>query len=61
MNYKNIMKYKSTKNIFIAVSGLSLVSAWRTHQVSASYPVPFDTVGAHIGNMWDPNTHKFTM
>ena len=38
-----------------------MVSAWRTSRVSASNPVPFTTVGAHIGNMWDPNTHKFTM
>ena len=39
-----------------------MVSAWRTSSVSsAANPVPFDTVGANIGNMWDPNTHKFTM
>ena len=39
-----------------------MVSAWRTSSVSsAANPVPFTTVGAHIGNMWDPNTHKFTM
>ena len=39
-----------------------MVSAWRTSKVSsAANPVPFDTVGANIGNMWDSNTHKFTM
>ena len=44
------------------VSGLSLVSAWKTSSVySTANPVPFDTVGANIGNMWDSNTHKFTM
>ena len=40
---------------------MSLVSAWRTGRVSASNPVPFTTVGANIGGMWDSNTHKFTM
>ena len=44
------------------VSGLSLVSAWRTkYDTSVVNPVPFDTVGANIGGMWDSNTHKFTM
>ena len=44
------------------VSGLSLVSAWRTWPVSsAANPVPFTTVGSNIGNMWDSTTHKFTM
>ena len=39
-----------------------MVSAWRTSSVSsAANPVPFDTVGSNIGNMWDSNTHKFTM
>ena len=39
-----------------------MVSAWRTSKVSsAANPVPFDTVGANIGNMWDSDTHKFTM
>ena len=51
---------KQTNKIFIiTVSGLSLVSAWRTGQVSASNPVPFTTLGANIGGMWDFNTHKF--
>ena len=40
---------------------MSLVSAWRTSSVSAANPVPFTTVGANIGNMWDSDTHKFTM
>ena len=44
------------------VSGLSLVSAWRTSSVySTANPVPFSTVGANVGRMWDSNTHKFTM
>ena len=44
------------------VSGLSLVSAWRRkHNDSVVNPVPFDTVGANVGRMWDSNTHKFTM
>ena len=44
------------------VSGLSLVSAWRTtYDDSVVNPVPFDTVGANVGRMWDSNTHKFTM
>ena len=48
-------------NVF-TVSGLSLVSAWRTSSFfSASDPVTFDTVGANIGGMWDSHTHKFTM
>ena len=39
-----------------------MVSAWITSSVSSSSnPVPFDTVGANVGGMWDSNTHKFTM
>ena len=39
---------------------LSLVSAWRSkYDASVVNPVHFDTVGANIGNLWDPNTHKF--
>ena len=44
------------------VSGLSLVSAWiSNYHISVVNPVPFNAVGANIGNMWDSNTHKFTM
>ena len=42
------------------VSGLSLVSAWRSKRNdSVVNPVPFDTVGANVGRMWDSDTHKF--
>ena len=41
---------------------MSLVSAWLTSSVSsAANPVPFDTLLANIGNMWDSDTRKFTM
>ena len=53
---------KTNINFIITVSGLSLVSAWLTSSVSsAANPVPFDTVGANVGNMWNSTTHKFTM
>ena len=50
-------------NFIITVSGLSLVSAWATRSVYSgpNNPLRFDTVGANIGNMWDSDTHKFTM
>ena len=41
-----------------------MVSAWITSPnsvSSAANPVPFDTVGANVGKMWDSNTQKFTM
>ena len=39
-----------------------MVSAWRTkYDTSVVNPVPFNTVGANVGKMWDSNTHKFTM
>ena len=39
-----------------------MVSAWRTSRVSnAANPVPFTSVGANIGNMYNSDTHKFTM
>ena len=41
---------------------MSLVSARLTNPISpSSSPVPFDKVPVNIGDMWDPNTHKFTM
>ena len=44
------------------VSGLSLVSAWRTkYDASVVNPVPFDTVGSNIGDMWNSTTHMFSM
>ena len=43
------------------VSSLSLVSAWSGSKVTAANPVPFTNLGANVGNMWDSNTHKFTM
>ena len=59
--YVQMSYNKFIYNVFI-VSGLSLVSAWRISQASnAASPVPFTTVGANIGKMWDSTTHKFTM
>ena len=60
--YFYVIKTYSILFYLFTVSGLSLVSAWRTSSVSsAADPVPFTTVGSNIGNMWDSNTHKFTM
>ena len=59
--YAQMSDNKFIYNIF-TVSGLSLVSAWRTkYDASVVNPVPFDTVGSNIGKMWDSSTHKFTM
>ena len=39
-----------------------MVSAWRIkYDASVVNPVPFDTVGSNIGDMWNSTTHKFTM
>ena len=54
----------TTKDVYLllTVSGLNLVSAWRTSSVySPADPVSFETVGANIGNMWNTSKHKFTM
>ena len=60
--YFYVIKTYSILFYLFTGSGLSLVSAWRTSSVSsAANPVPFDTVGSNIGNMWDSTTHKFTM
>ena len=60
--YFYVIKTYSLLFYLFTGSGLGLVSAWRTTSVySVVNPVPFDTVGANIGDMWDSNTHKFTM
>ena len=41
---------------------MTVVSAWSTDKsYQAVSPVPFGTVGANVGSMWDNITHKFTM
>ena len=57
-----ILELLKNKYLFFTVSGLSVVSAWRTSSVTSSAnPVPFTNVGANIGNMWNTTSHTFTM
>ena len=56
-----VFSRKAVKYI-LTVSEVTVVSAWSTVKAFEGVsPVPFDTVGANIGNMWDNITHKFTM
>ena len=57
INYK-----KQSKKYVFTVSEVTVASAWALEDADeAVNPVPFGKVLANVGNMWDNNTHKFTM